>query len=62
MFLLEFYPADQLYQIQYYDEKLQGFNMIFLVVSSPALQRPSEVIEQRKKFWPWAQKQKDSGY
>ena len=35
--------------------------MIFLVVSSPALHKPSEVIEQRKKFWPWAQKQKDSG-
>ena len=29
--------------------------MIFLVVSTPQLERPSTVKEQRKKYWPWAQ-------
>ena len=35
--------------------------MLFLVISTPAPTRPSEVREQRKKFWPWAQDKMDCG-
>ncbi|HIA75258.1 MAG TPA: hypothetical protein EYN38_06150 [Flavobacteriales bacterium] len=35
--------------------------MLFLVVSSPNPQRPSEVKEQRRKYWPWAQDKLDTG-
>ena len=29
--------------------------MLFLVVSTPAPTRPSEVREARKSFWPWVE-------
>ena len=35
--------------------------MIFLVISSPELVKPSLVKEQRKKYWPWAQDKLDKG-
>ena len=35
--------------------------MLFLVVSSPAPTRPSEVAEQRKKYWPWIKDKLDTG-
>lgn len=35
--------------------------MLFLVISNPELARPSSVVENRKKYWPWAQSQLDSG-
>lgn len=35
--------------------------MLFLVISTPAPTRPSEVREQRKKFWPWAEDKIDRG-
>ena len=35
--------------------------MIFLVISSPELVKPSLVKEQRKKYWPWAQDKLDRG-
>ena len=35
--------------------------MLFLVISTPAPTRPSEVREQRKNFWPWVKNKLDSG-
>ena len=35
--------------------------MLFLVISNPAPTRPSEVREQRKNFWTWAQDKEDCG-
>ena len=35
--------------------------MLFLAISSPHPTKPSEVREQRKKYWPWAQDKLDSG-
>ncbi len=35
--------------------------MLFLVISTPAPTRPSEVREQRKKFWPWMEDKIDRG-
>ena len=35
--------------------------MLFLVISTPAPTRPSEVREHRKKFWPWADDKLDRG-
>ena len=35
--------------------------MLFLVISTPAPTRPSEVREQRKSFWPWVQEKLDRG-
>ncbi len=35
--------------------------MLFLVISTPAPTRPSEVREQRKKFWPWVEDKMDRG-
>ena len=35
--------------------------MLFLVISTPAPTRPSDVREQRKKFWPWVEAKRDSG-
>jgi muconolactone delta-isomerase len=29
--------------------------MLFLVISTPAPTRPSEVREARRNFWPWAE-------
>jgi hypothetical protein len=34
--------------------------MLFLVISTPVPTRPSEVREQRKKYWPWIQDKLDS--
>ena len=35
--------------------------MLFLVISNPELARPSSVVENRKRYWPWAQSQLDAG-
>ena len=35
--------------------------MLFLVISTPVPQRPSEVVGQRRKYWPWAQDKLDKG-
>ena len=35
--------------------------MLFLVVSSPNPEKPSEIVEQRRKYWPWAQDKLDKG-
>ena len=35
--------------------------MLYLVISTPAPQRPSEVREQRQLYWPWAQNKLDRG-
>ncbi len=35
--------------------------MLFLVISTPVPTRPSEVREQRKKYWPWIQDKLDNG-
>ena len=35
--------------------------MLFLVISNPLPTRPSEVREQRKSYWPWAQDKLDRG-
>ena len=35
--------------------------MLFLVISTPAPTRPSEVREHRKNFWPWAEDKLDRG-
>lgn len=35
--------------------------MLFLVISTPAPTRPSEVRERRKSFWPWVEDKKDRG-
>ena len=35
--------------------------MLFLVISTPIPTRPSEVREQRQKYWPWIQDKLDSG-
>ena len=35
--------------------------MLFLVISNPELVRPSTVVENRKRYWPWAQGLLDSG-
>ena len=35
--------------------------MLFLVISTPAPTRPSEVREQRKKFWPWVEDKLERG-
>ena len=35
--------------------------MLFLVISSPNPQKPSEVKDQRRKYWPWAQDKLDKG-
>lgn len=35
--------------------------MLFMVVSTPVPNRPSEVREQRQKYWPWAQDKLDRG-
>ena len=29
--------------------------MLFLIISSPNPHNPSEVKDQRRKYWPWAQ-------
>ena len=38
-----------------------GAIMLFLVISSPNPQKPSEVKDQRRKYWPWAQDKLDKG-
>ncbi len=35
--------------------------MLFLVISTPAPTRPSDVREQRKLFWPWVEALRESG-
>ncbi len=35
--------------------------MLFLIISTPAPTRPSEVREQRKNFWPWVEDKMDRG-
>jgi len=35
--------------------------MLFLVISTPELSRPSLVREQRKKYWPWANDKLNKG-
>lgn len=35
--------------------------MLFLVISTPVPMRPSEVRDQRQKYWPWAQDKLDRG-
>lgn len=35
--------------------------MLFLVISTPVPTRPSEVVGQRRKYWPWAQDKLDRG-
>ena len=35
--------------------------MLFLVISNPLPTRPSEVREQRKLYWPWAQDKLNRG-
>jgi len=35
--------------------------MLFLVISSPNPQKPSEVKGQRRKYWSWAQDKLDNG-
>ena len=35
--------------------------MLYLVISTPVPQRPSEVREQRQLYWPWAQDKLDRG-
>ena len=35
--------------------------MLFLVISNPEPVRPSTVVENRKRYWPWAQCLLDSG-
>ena len=35
--------------------------MLFLVISTPAPTRPSDVRDQRKKIWPWVEAKRDSG-
>ena len=35
--------------------------MLFLAISNPHPTRPSEVREQRKNYWPWAQDKLDRG-
>ena len=35
--------------------------MLFLVVSTPNPEKPSEIVEQRRKYWPWAQDKLDKG-
>ena len=35
--------------------------MLFLVISTPAPTRPSEVREHRKNFWPWMQDKLNRG-
>ena len=35
--------------------------MLFLVISTPAPTRPSEVRESRRNFWPWAEDKLASG-
>ena len=35
--------------------------MLFLVISNPEPVRPSTVVENRKRYWPWAQGLLDSG-
>ena len=35
--------------------------MLFLAISTPHPTRPSEVREQRKTYWPWAQDKLDRG-
>ena len=35
--------------------------MLFLAISNPLPTRPSEVREQRKMYWPWAQDKLDRG-
>ena len=35
--------------------------MLFLVISNPEPVRPSTVVENRKRYWPWAQSLLDSG-
>ena len=48
-------------QCSEYIISVTGASMLFLVVSSPNPQRPSEVKEQRRKYWPWAQDKLDKG-
>ena len=35
--------------------------MLFLAISNPLPTRPSDVREQRKLYWPWAQDKLDRG-
>ena len=35
--------------------------MLFLVVSTPNPEKPSEIVEQRRQYWPWAQDKLDTG-
>ena len=35
--------------------------MLFLVISNPEPVRPSTVVENRKRYWPWAQGLLDAG-
>ena len=35
--------------------------MLFLVISTPVPMRPSEVRDQRQKYWPWAEDKLDRG-
>ncbi len=40
---------------------LRWNEMLFLVISTPAPTRPSEVREQRKRFWPWVEDKLERG-
>jgi hypothetical protein len=35
--------------------------MLFLVISTPRPERPSEVARNRQSFWPWIAKYQESG-
>ena len=35
--------------------------MLFLVVSTPRPERPSELAKTRQSFWPWIAKHQESG-
>lgn len=35
--------------------------MLFLIISTPAPTRPSDVREQRKSFWPWVEDKLNRG-
>ena len=36
--------------------------MLFLVIATPEPTRPSDVVVQRRKMWPWAQNILDLGH
>jgi muconolactone delta-isomerase len=40
---------------------MKGAIMLFLVVSTPRPERPSELARMRQSFWPWMAKHEASG-